>query len=132
MQQRQKIFFDARPELKDIVLVLKDANITEWYNLGLQLGLPAALLDTITAHPDIEDHGRMMLSKWLETDPDASWEKLAAAMTTIGQKATATTIRRQFVKVTDEQHERTLSGAVSTHSPKPKPKHLGGEQILLV
>ena len=130
MQQHQRIFFNARPELKDIVLVLKDANITEWYNLGLQLGLPSSTLDTVAAHPNTDDHGRMILSEWLQTDPDASWEKLAAAMTTIGQKAIATTIRSQFVKVADEQHKRTLSGAVSTHSPKPKPKHLGGEQIL--
>ena len=67
---------------------------------------------------------------------------------TIGQKAIATTSRSQFVKVADEPQSLSqvppampmptevykigegTPPEVSTHSPKPKPKHLGGEQIL--
>ena len=107
MQQHQRTFFNARPELKAIVLVLKDANIAEWHDLGLQLGLPSSTLNTIlAAHPNTDDHGRMMLSlsEWLETDPDASWEKLAAAMATIGQKAIASTIRRMTLEQSRAQN----------------------------
>jgi hypothetical protein len=91
---------DLRRELSDIVLVLKDAlTSTQWYDLGLQIGLPSSILDIIAAHPSTDDHGRMMLNQWLQLDLAASWDKLAAALTTIGQKAAATTIRSQFVKV---------------------------------
>ena len=50
------------------------------------------------------------------------------AMTKEEQKAAASTI---IVKVADEQHERTSSGAVSTHSPKPQPKPKAPIQLVV-
>ena len=82
-------------QLKDVVVAVRE--VTEWYDLGLQLGLPDYVLKEIAAHPNIEEHRRMMLSKWLEFDPSASWEKLAAALFTIGKKVSAENVRRQFV-----------------------------------
>ena len=86
------------PELKDVVIAVKDVAV-EWYDLGLQLGLPDATLASIATHPDIEARGRMMLSKWLQYDPKASWEKLAAALNKIGKNVIAANVRRQFVSV---------------------------------
>ena len=66
------------------MVAIKD--VTKWYDLGLQLGLPESTLDLIATHPDIEGHLQTMLSKWLRSDTEARWEKLAAE-----------NIRRQFI-----------------------------------
>ena len=82
-------------DLKDAVVAVK--GVIKWYDLGLQLGLPEYTLDLIATHHDIEDHLRMMLSKSLRYDSEASWEKLADASSIIGEKATAENIRHQFM-----------------------------------
>ena len=87
-------------ELRDAVLALKSVAGTQWYDLGLQLKLSPSILDTIAAdHQTSDDRKRMMLSKWLHSDPEASWERLAAALTLIGHETTATNVRSQFVKI---------------------------------
>ena len=70
----------------------------EWYDLGLQLGLPDSDLKLIDSSPDIEGHLRMMLSKWLDYDPEASWDKLANALNTIGKNTIAANIRSKYVR----------------------------------
>ena len=96
---------DIKLELKDVVLAVRE--VTEWHDLGLQLGLPEYVLKVIASHPNVEEHQRMMLSKWLESDPSASWEKLAAALFTLGKKVSAENVRRQFLGLLPVQ-----SGAV--------------------
>ena len=86
---------DLKLELKDVVLAVKE--VAEWYDLGLQLGLPDATLALIAQHPDYEGHRRMMLSKWLQSDTEASWEKLAKALDAIDKRVIAANIRRQFI-----------------------------------
>ena len=88
---------DLEVELRDVVLALKDVADTQWYDLGLQLKLPPSTLDTIAAdHQASDDCKRTMLRKWLQSDPEASWERLVAALTLTGHKTTAAVIRRQF------------------------------------
>ena len=87
---------DLKLELRDVLLAVTD--ITEWYELGLQLKMPLSILDQIAADPDIKGQKRMMLHDWLQYDDEANWEKLAAALTKIGKKAIATNIRRQFLE----------------------------------
>jgi hypothetical protein len=91
---------DLEVELREVVLALKDVAGTQWYDLGLQLRLSPAILDTIAAHHNVDDHKRMMLRKWLQSDPEASWERLAAALTLTGHETTAATVRSRFVRVT--------------------------------
>ena len=40
-----------------------------------------------------------MLSEWLKYDTEASWKKLASALTTIGENVVADNIRSQFMKI---------------------------------
>ena len=101
---------DLEVELREVVLALKDIAGTQWYDLGLQLRLSPSILDTIAAHHNVDDHKRMMLRKWLQIDPGASWEKLAAALALIGHETAAAKVRSQFVKiaaqlVTDEEQD---------------------------
>ena len=93
---------DLELELRDVVIALKDVAGTQWYDLGLQLKLPPSILDTIAAHHNADDHKRMMLRKWLQSDPEASWERLAAALTLTGHESTAANVRSQFVRVAVE------------------------------
>ena len=85
-----------RPRLQHIVIAVKDI-ATEWHDLGLQLGLPESILKLIGSSPDIEGHLRMMVSKWLDYDPEASWDKLANALNTIGKNTIAANIRSKYV-----------------------------------
>ena len=106
---------DLELELRDVIIALTDFGGREWYDLGLQLHLSPSTLDTIAAHPNVEDHKQMMLKKWLQQDPEASWEKLANALTLIGHKTTAASIRNQFVSTMtvelrskEEEHETRM------------------------
>ena len=50
-----------------------------------------------------------MLSKWLDYDTEASWEKLANALNTMGKNALAANIRSKFMKAA------TMMVEASTH-----------------
>jgi hypothetical protein len=83
-----------KPKLKDLVIALR--GVVECHDLGLQLDLPESTLKLIDKHHDSKDHLRMMLSEWLQFDPEASWEKLATALERIGKNAIAADVRREF------------------------------------
>ena len=55
---------------------------TKWYNLGLELDLDIATLDSIKENNDsIEDRFRAMLTTWLKTvDPNPTLAALAEAL----------------------------------------------------
>ena len=85
--------------LQHILTAVKDV-ATEWHYLGIHLGLPESILKLIGSSPDIEGHLRMMVSKWLDYDPEASWDKLANALNTIGKNTIAADIRSKYVGAT--------------------------------
>ena len=88
-------------KLNDVVLAVSD--VVDWFDLGLQLGLPSAALKSIAADPNIKDirsQRLAMLSEWLKYDTAASWEKLAAALATIGENVVAANVRSRFMKTT--------------------------------
>jgi hypothetical protein len=87
---------DLEFKLQHIVIAVQD--VREWYDLGLQLGLPDSALAAIGSHPDVMGHKRLMFSQWLKRDTEAGWDKLAGALSVIGENVVAANIRRQFVK----------------------------------
>ena len=91
---------DLEIELSRVVIALKDVAGKQWYDLGLQLRLSPSTLNTIAADDQTSDDcKRTILKKWLQSDPEASWERLAAALTLIGHETIAANIRTQFVKI---------------------------------
>ena len=97
---------DLELELRDIIVALKDVAGTQWYDLGLQLKLSPSALDTIAAdNHTSDDCKRVMLKTWLQSDPEASWERLAAAQTLTGHETAATVIGRQFSLITTPKNE---------------------------
>ena len=109
---------DINLELRDVVLAVKD--VTEWYDLGLQLGLEDSLLASIAKHPDYEGHRRMMLGKWLSSDTEASWEKLTAALDKINHRVTAENIRHKYLGIVPPQS--TAAPRQTADNPQSKEK----------
>lgn len=56
--------------------------VTNWRDLGLQLGLSSSKLDIIqaSAGSDINEAKAQLITAWLDTDPEASWQKLVKAL----------------------------------------------------
>ena len=111
---------DVELELHEVVIAVNDVAGEQWYDLGLQLRLPTFILDPIASHP-VDVRKRMMLGKWLQYDPEASWEKLACALTLIGHKTTAANVRSQFVRIVTaasedrEKDEDEIGEAIILH-----------------
>ena len=83
-------------ELQHIVIAVQD--VGEWYDLGLQLGLPDSTLAAIASHPDVSGHKRRMLSEWLKRDTEASWDKLASALSVIRENVVSANVRSRFME----------------------------------
>ncbi len=56
-------------KIKNIVTALRDV-ITKWCGLGIQLDLPEHILKLVGSSQYVEDRLRMMVSKWIDYDPE--------------------------------------------------------------
>ena len=86
---------DFKFKHKNIVTALRDV-ITEWRGLGSQLDLPEHMLKIVGSSQEVEDRLRTMVSKWLDYDPEASWDKLANALNAMGKNTIAANIRSKY------------------------------------
>ena len=127
IQNKEQVAMSDSPsnlefKLQHVVIAVQD--VAEWFDLGLQLGLPSATLRLIAADPNIKDiksQRLAMLSEWLKYDTAASWDKLAVALTTMGENVVAADVRSRFVKavttpVTDasDQDDKTCTSLCYT------------------
>ena len=84
----------------------------EWYNLGLQLKVRTAELDSIraqTSTPKIQL--REMLNIWLRTGDDPSWETLTDALRSrsVGANRLASTLKQKYCLVEETEVNRYMS-----------------------
>ena len=58
----------------------------QWYQLGLQLGISPATLNTIeyNYHRDAQRCMTEVINRWLQNAPECSWAKLANAVEAMG------------------------------------------------
>ena len=71
-----------RPEMRDLNKYVVEQQAPQWETLGLELGLMdyhIAIIDKNHSNDSVTSC-RMMLQKWLDTDPLASWSKLDDAV----------------------------------------------------
>ena len=70
------------PQLKDLVLV----QVTEWYDLGLQLGLEDKDLDVIQRNnpENLKACRREMFKTWLRISSSPSYQQLVEALKAVG------------------------------------------------
>ena len=72
--------------------------IVEWDELGLYLGLSDAVIKEIrSAYGDVSTKRMLMMSKWIQSDLEATWSKLAKALLKMNPpyKVVAAKIRQQ-------------------------------------
>ena len=70
--------------------------VLDWHTLGTKLGLPVHILGTISINYYACGNNRQraeMISAWLEYDTEPSWNKLASALSEMGNHALAKKIR---------------------------------------
>ena len=91
--------------------------VVEWEELGLNLGLSDAVIKEMrSAIGDVTIKRIIMISKWIQSDLEATWSKLAKALLKMNPpyKVVAAKIRQQ-----------------RGFSPEPR-KELGGEKCKLL
>ena len=87
---------EERPKISELATVPIEP--TQWYTLGLTLGLEEEVLNSIEVdqshkYPKCK---RAMFRKWLESNPTASWNHLIKALVQIGEEGTAEKVRKEF------------------------------------
>ncbi len=86
---------DPEPKLKDLVIL----NISEWYDVGLQLNLDEHALDCIEkSDSGFRTQKRKMFTLWLHSDPSPSYWTLARALFRVGENRIATEICTKYGK----------------------------------
>ena len=89
-----KLPVDSLPEA-EVTLAIK--SVVNWQGLGLYLGLKPELLEFIAQNYAPELQKQMMVIKWLQSDVEATWEKLAGALEKIDMNTMAANVRERFV-----------------------------------
>ena len=84
------------PQMKDLVLI----KVTEWYELGLQLGVKDAELEEIEKNNrgDLKACRRNMFRAWLRITPNPSYQQLAEALVAVGEAKEADLLRKKYSK----------------------------------
>ena len=79
------------------VLRCIDSVVGEWFQLGLELGVPASTMETIEYdHPkDVKTCKRKMIQEWLKL-PQPSWYSLASAVKITGLDCVAQKISDEY------------------------------------
>ena len=74
--------------------------VSDWHTLGIKLGIPDHSLREIRINYSAYGIGRQkqeMITKWLEYDTEASWDKLANALKEMGKRVAASKIWNTYV-----------------------------------
>ena len=84
------------PQMKDLVLI----KVTEWYELGLQLGVKDAELEGIEKdnQRDLKSCRRNMFRAWLRITPNPSYQQLAEALMAVGEEREADLLCKKYSK----------------------------------
>lgn len=82
------------------VLLGELTELTDWYNLGVQLGVSISSLKEIERQ-FAQYHGVLrckteLFDRWLRNDANASWEKLAECLEMMGEGVRALAIRKRY------------------------------------
>ena len=87
-------------DLKDVIVYVFELNMSQFKQLGLQLGLLQPTLDKLTDGTKPEDYGTKVMTEWLNQVDKAqpTWNNLAKALDkrTVKAQVQATQIREDL------------------------------------
>ena len=92
----------ARPTLVEMIHVidaLTDIS-SDWYTLGLRLGVSSGRLNSIKAnyHHDVDKCLMGMIEKWLDMFPDVGWKDVVVALNAMDKNDVAIEVARKYCK----------------------------------
>ena len=71
------------------------AEVGNWVSVGSELGVPVSKLKEIIQQSSTErEKSLALVDYWVNTDPDASWEKLAVALYKEGEEKAAAVMKQ--------------------------------------
>ena len=104
-----------RVSMNEVIPLLKE--VTEWEELGLYLGLSMPAIMEISRRPGVVDIKRTaMMTKLLQSDLEATWDKLAKALLNMDYKVLSSQIRKKYCS-SDAGSTQAESGGLETAEP---------------
>ena len=95
----------------EVTNAVSQLTVEETRQLVFQMGVQLKTLDDIAAQYDGENRKQHYVQSWLDTDPDASWDKLVAGLRKINKNVLATEI--------ESERQITVARASDTSLPQP-------------
>ena len=90
-------FYPGTCTIETLLEELEDISGSEWFNLGIKLGVKDSTLRDIEAnHRDVQRCKREMLRAWLQSGPTNPWTKLATTLECMGRKVLAQKILENY------------------------------------
>ena len=81
--------------ISEVVSLLKE--VTELEELGVHLGLSLSTIKEIgSIRGELSEKRIKLISRWLQSDPHASWAKLAKALLKLNYRVLASRIHQQY------------------------------------
>ena len=81
--------------ISEVVSLLKE--VTELEELGVHLGLSLSIIKEIgSIRGELSDKRLRLVSRWLQSDPHASWAKLGKALLKLNYRVLASRIHQQY------------------------------------
>lgn len=89
----------AQLEMMDVLDALVDVS-SEWYGLGLRLGLTTGKLNSIreSRHHDADKCMMGMVEKWLEVFPNSGWSDVVKALIAMDKNGLALRVAEKYFK----------------------------------
>ena len=72
--------------------------VSDWYQLGLKLGVPDYKLDEIQRKHSSSRWKMEMLKLWLQLNPNASWMSVVRALQRMEENTLAKMIRQKYMR----------------------------------
>ena len=106
-------------EESDIAMLCNElTDISDWFMLGLNLGVPYRLLKEIRSNYSVEGCGacrRETLVLWLQRTPNASWRNVVGALRQMGENAMAERIEQKYILASKLYNVSTCHGMKLEH-----------------
>ena len=83
----------SNPSILEVSNAISQLSVEETRQLVFQMGVQLKTLDDIAAQYDVKNRKRRYVQTWLDTDPDASWDKLVAGLRMINKNVLANEIK---------------------------------------